>query len=156
MKILQGFCVKTNIAKWSWSNADIYNTPWLPLLILTKLSVLSQLITEVKVVFFSPVNEKLVLIIVSYQPATKAQTSLHINKGSPEPCFSHKYIMRVEEGPGQNVEMRSGMRFPTMRYVRPAKPQISLRIRAVWSEPLLVTWIFLWTLSYWPNSIWSF
>ena len=34
------------------------------------------------------------------------------------------------------------MRFPTMWYVRPAKPQISLRIRAVWSEPLLVAWIF--------------
>ena len=27
-------------------------------------------------------------------------------------------------------------------YVRPAKPQISLRIRAVWSKPLLVAWIF--------------
>ena len=35
-----------------------------------------------------------------------------------------------------------GMGFPTMWYVRPAKPQISLRIRAVWSEPLLVAWIF--------------
>ena len=34
------------------------------------------------------------------------------------------------------------MGFPTMWYVRPAKPQISLRIRAVWSEPLLVAWIF--------------
>ena len=34
------------------------------------------------------------------------------------------------------------MRFPTMWYVRPAKPQISLRIRAVWSEPLLVAWVF--------------
>ena len=34
------------------------------------------------------------------------------------------------------------MRFPTVRYVRPAKPQISLRIHAVWSEPLLVAWIF--------------
>ena len=34
------------------------------------------------------------------------------------------------------------MRFPTMWYARPAKPQISLRIRAVWSEPLLVAWIF--------------
>ena len=32
--------------------------------------------------------------------------------------------------------------FPTMWYVRPAKPQISLRIRAVWSEPLLVAWVF--------------
>ena len=29
------------------------------------------------------------------------------------------------------LEMRRGMRFPTMRYVRQAKPQISLRIRAV-------------------------
>ena len=26
-------------------------------------------------------------------------------------------------------------------YVRPSKPQISLRIRAVWSEPLLVAWV---------------
>ena len=34
------------------------------------------------------------------------------------------------------------MRFPTMWYVRPAQPQISLRIHAVWSEPLLVPWIF--------------
>ena len=34
------------------------------------------------------------------------------------------------------------MRFPIMWYVRPAKPQISLRIRADWSEPLLVAWIF--------------
>ena len=29
------------------------------------------------------------------------------------------------------------MRFPTIWYVPPAKPQISLRIHAVWSEPLL-------------------
>ena len=34
------------------------------------------------------------------------------------------------------------LRFPTMWYVRSAKPQISLRIRAVWSEPLLVVWMF--------------
>ena len=34
------------------------------------------------------------------------------------------------------------MRFPTMWYVRPAKSQTSLRLRAVWSEPLLITWIF--------------
>ena len=33
------------------------------------------------------------------------------------------------------------MRFPTMCYVRPAKAQTSLRIRAVWSELLLVAWI---------------
>ena len=34
------------------------------------------------------------------------------------------------------------MRFPTIWYVRPAKAQTSLRIRADWSEPLLVAWIF--------------
>ena len=34
------------------------------------------------------------------------------------------------------------MKFPSMWYVRPAKPQISLRIRAVWSEHLLVAWVF--------------
>ena len=34
------------------------------------------------------------------------------------------------------------MRFPTMWYVRPAKPQTSLRIRTVLSEPLLVARIF--------------
>ena len=34
------------------------------------------------------------------------------------------------------------MAFPTMWYVRPAKPQISLRICTVCSEPLLVAWMF--------------
>ena len=34
------------------------------------------------------------------------------------------------------------VRFPTIWYVRPARAQTSLRIRAVWSEPLLVAWIF--------------
>ena len=34
------------------------------------------------------------------------------------------------------------MRFTTMWYVRQAKPQISLRIHAVLSEPLLVACIF--------------
>ena len=34
------------------------------------------------------------------------------------------------------------MKFPTIRYVRQAQPQISLRIRAVWSVSLLVAWIF--------------
>ena len=40
------------------------------------------------------------------------------------------------------ADIRRGMGFPTMWYVRPAKPQISLRIHAVWSEALLVAWIF--------------
>ena len=38
--------------------------------------------------------------------------------------------------------MSQCMRFPTMWYVGPAKPQISLRICTVWSEPLLVSWVF--------------
>ena len=40
------------------------------------------------------------------------------------------------------VQMSRDMRFPTMWYVRPPKAQTSLRIRAAWSEPLLVAWIF--------------
>ena len=39
-------------------------------------------------------------------------------------------------------DLSSGMRFPTMWYVLPAKPQISLRLCTVWSEPLLVACIF--------------
>ena len=55
-------------------------------------------------------------------------------------------------------EMSSDMRFPTNWYVRPAKTQISLRIHAVWSEPLLVAWIFYecyateWT-SFWASKL---
>ena len=41
-----------------------------------------------------------------------------------------------------DVWMSCDMRFPTMWYVRPTKAQTSLRIPAVWSEPLLVAWIF--------------
>ena len=41
----------------------------------------------------------------------------------------------------QNIDMSSDMRFQTMWYVRQAKTQISLCIRAVWSETLLVAWI---------------
>ena len=41
------------------------------------------------------------------------------------------------------LQIRCDLRFPTMWYMRPAKPQISLRIRAVWSEPLLVAWFIL-------------
>ena len=43
---------------------------------------------------------------------------------------------------GKYQHLSRDMRFPTMRYVRLARPQISLRICAVWSEPLLVAWIF--------------
>ena len=36
-----------------------------------------------------------------------------------------------------NFELSRGMGFPTLCYMRPAKDQISLRLRTVWSEPLL-------------------
>ena len=41
-----------------------------------------------------------------------------------------------------SFKLSLSMRFPTMWYVRPAKHQTSLRISAVWSEPLQVAWIF--------------
>ena len=54
------------------------------------------------------------------------------------------------------IYMSRGMGFPTMWYVRPAKPQISLRIRADWSKPLPVSLNILCVLSYWLNIIWIF
>ena len=39
-------------------------------------------------------------------------------------------------------DLSRGMRFPTMCYVWQGKAQTSLRICAVWSEPLLVPWLF--------------
>ena len=46
----------------------------------------------------------------------------------------------ITSGPGYFAYyyMSREMRFPTMWYVRPAKAQTNLRIRAVLSEPLLV------------------
>ena len=38
--------------------------------------------------------------------------------------------------------MSRDTRFPTIEYVQPAKAQTSLRIRAVWSESLLVAQLF--------------
>ena len=40
------------------------------------------------------------------------------------------------------IHMSCRMIFPTMWFVWPAKAQTSLCIHTVWSEPLLVTWIF--------------
>ena len=39
-------------------------------------------------------------------------------------------------------KMSRDMIFPTMWYARPPKAQTIMRIRAVWSKPLLVVWIF--------------
>ena len=54
-------------------------------------------------------------------------------------CFS-KFILYKLWILGK--QMRCETRFPTTRYEQPAKPQISLRICAVWSEPLLVACIY--------------
>ena len=40
------------------------------------------------------------------------------------------------------TQMSRDMRFPTMCYVRPTMVHTSLRKSAVWSDPLLVAWIF--------------
>ena len=52
------------------------------------------------------------------------------------------YIQNSEVKIHQQVhqDMSRDMKFSTMWYVRPAKAQTSLRIHAVWSEPLLVAW----------------
>ena len=52
----------------------------------------------------------------------------------------HKHLHAADDFSMQH--MSCDMRFQTMWYVRPAKPQISLRICAGWSEPFLVAWIF--------------
>ena len=53
-------------------------------------------------------------------------------------CFSDKHF--VNSSP-DNQHLSIDMTFPTIWIVQPAKAQTSLHIRAVWSEPLLVTWI---------------
>ena len=54
----------------------------------------------------------------------------------------HKWIRAASEILWCVLEHYSWpMRFPSMWYVRPAKAQTSLRIRASWSEPLPVAWI---------------
>ena len=71
-------------------------------------------------------------------------------------CYSDKHFMNSSPEKKHLLEYRKrnvfeilehlpllsrDMRFSTMWYVRPAKAQTSLRIRAVWSDPLLVAWI---------------
>ena len=65
---------------------------------------------------------------------------------SPQCCRSECILMGIigflnELSWGRDISkehLSRGMGFPTKWYVRPAKPQFSLRIRTVWSEPLLV------------------
>ena len=60
-----------------------------------------------------------------------------INNGNLEE-FWNRYAMSFD----LRNKFSHGMRFPTMWNMRPAKAQTSLRIRAVWSEHLLIPWIF--------------
>ena len=50
-------------------------------------------------------------------------------------CLSIMIVMII-------INLSHDMGFPTMMHLRPAKAQTSQHIRAVWSEPLLVAWIF--------------
>ena len=60
-------------------------------------------------------------------------------------CLNQWYIQLTLSGPETpkriRWQMSRDMRFPKMWHVRPAKAEMSLRIRAVWSEHLLVAWI---------------
>ena len=55
----------------------------------------------------------------------------------------HKSNSHISKAICHHGNMSQDMRYPTMLYVRPAKAQTSLLIRAVWWEPLLVAWIFV-------------
>ena len=56
-------------------------------------------------------------------------------------CWSIIYYQN-EFYQNQHQHLSCNMRFSILSYVRPAKAQTSLRIHAVWSEPLLYAWIF--------------
>ena len=62
-------------------------------------------------------------------------SSVYTDKGNPTSQFDK--ISGGGGGGGRTYKMSQCMRFPTMWYVCLAKAQISLQIRAVWSEPLL-------------------
>ena len=53
-------------------------------------------------------------------------------------CNDVQYFNTLYTLKSFNIKMSRNMRFPTMWYVRPAKAQTGLRIRAACSEPLLV------------------
>ena len=65
-----------------------------------------------------------------------------INTHMKEVIYVHKMQCKLYTLKNLYIQMRRDMSFPTMWYLRQAKPQISLRICAVWPEPLLVAWIF--------------
>ena len=48
---------------------------------------------------------------------------------------SYIHVYPLNASASKHYKLSSDMRFPTIRYVRPAKPQNSLRIPSVRSEP---------------------
>ena len=84
--------------------------------------------------------------LIPWQASTSSKP---VHRAHTFACNWQPFLNDSAEGRRMTVEIISWSKeqnwaviFPTMWYVGPAKPQISLRIRAVWSEPLLVTWIF--------------
>ena len=55
------------------------------------------------------------------------------------PPFCVGYTAKITFEPAY---MSRDMIFPSIWYVRPAKAHTSLHIRTVWSEPLLISWLF--------------
>ena len=68
--------------------------------------------------------------------------AIHTEQASCGTVYNTGLFYELDLSHVQLENLTPGMRFPTMWYVQPAKPQISLGICTVWSEPLQVAWIF--------------
>ena len=68
--------------------------------------------------------------IIHDQSPQKNQTKHKPSKYQPVGVDEHIFEVEVDLTGRYTCKIR-GIRFPTMWFVRPAKPQISLRIRAV-------------------------
>ena len=94
--------------------------------------------------------------IISWSISTKVWYRAGTELATPGSAVRHASVARhvtdcatrpgiccgYSKEPFHGKHMSRDRRFLTMWYVWPAKPQISLHIRTVWSEPLLVAWIF--------------
>ena len=56
-------------------------------------------------------------------------------------CFRCSKEPSQWDGSFEYLQHMFWLRFPASWYVQPAKSQISMRILAVWSKPLLIAWI---------------
>ena len=99
------------------------------MLISVKMPTIVGILTFMNMVIVMLSRDEHEIVLLSWGPGIDGQTS---------PMDQSVISLHLR----QEDHLSRDMRFPTMWYVRPAKAQISLRIRAVWSEPLLVTWMF--------------